>query len=186
MFKLVLLIALSVFSLKLLATNQHVHGQGKLLIAQDGQDWQLEFVIPMADLLGFEHVAETAQQKNSIDALIKKIENVSEVLSLSETCSLISVQHSLDDMHPSHEHASHDSYMHEHKHDHDHKHEDEHAHKDVSITYVYACESEVELINIKVFEWAKSLEKLNAQWITNQGQGSTMLTASSTTLRLGS
>jgi hypothetical protein len=58
MFRRGLLMAFLCLSCQAVVAQKHVHGDGQLLIAQDQQQWQFQFILPAADLLGFEYVAE--------------------------------------------------------------------------------------------------------------------------------
>src|SRR5690606_41217224 len=48
----------------------HVHGQGTLAVAIEGNNVQIEFVAPGMDIVGFEHKADTARQKRAVTAAL--------------------------------------------------------------------------------------------------------------------
>ena len=53
--------------------QKHVHGEGELLIAQEGNVLQMQFIIPAADALGFEHQTANSSDKNAIDVLAQQL-----------------------------------------------------------------------------------------------------------------
>lgn len=161
----------SVFLLFISTTSfaqKHVHGQGQLLIAQEGEQWQFEFILPAADILGFEHSPETQAQKEKLLYVINKVENVEQILRFPPHCTVISANHSLDqfaneknshqDNHTNekehhhdhvnkntdghkHAHTKSDAHKHEHKHEHNHGQSHEHdAHNDshADVSLVYS------------------------------------------------
>lgn len=82
------------FSLSLLATGAvaeeakhrqlgpHVHGQGTLDLAIEGNKIQMELVSPGMDIVGFEHVASTPEQKVAIEKAKLELANVLAVFKL--------------------------------------------------------------------------------------------------------
>ena len=52
--------------------QQHVHGQGELLVSQEGSMLHLQLVLPAADALGFEHEPETTEQLSSQNLLAER------------------------------------------------------------------------------------------------------------------
>ena len=73
--KKTILFALSACASPLLADGKreldaHEHGVGVLNIAMEGSDIAMEFHAPGADIVGFEHPAETAQDHAAIDQAI--------------------------------------------------------------------------------------------------------------------
>ncbi|MFM2640723.1 DUF2796 domain-containing protein [Vibrio chagasii] len=116
----------------------HVHGQVEVNIAQDGQELLVEVTAPGADVVGFEHAPETAEQKKIFEQAIAQLNKPDELFSFNNancTLKFKSVSNTLEgdhDEHEGHDHAEHghnDHEGHDHaKHDHDeHDHDD---HKD--------------------------------------------------------
>jgi hypothetical protein len=54
----------------------HVHGQGTLDIAIEGNKVEMELVAPGMDIVGFEHVASTDEQKSAVATAKKKLSDV--------------------------------------------------------------------------------------------------------------
>ncbi|WP_135382121.1 zinc uptake protein ZrgA [Vibrio tasmaniensis] len=121
----------------------HVHGKVEVNIAQDGQELLVEVTAPGADVVGFEHAPETAEQKKVFEQAIAQLNKPDELFGFKNaSCTLKfkSVTNTLEgdhDDHEGHDHAEHDHDDHkghdhaEHDHD-DHKGHDhaEHDHDD--------------------------------------------------------
>ncbi|PTO92442.1 DUF2796 domain-containing protein [Vibrio sp. 10N.286.48.B8] len=122
----------------------HVHGQVEVNIAQDGQELLVEITAPGADVVGFEHDPETAEQKKVFEQAIAQLNKPDELFSFNNaSCTLKfkSVTNTLEgdhDEHEGHDHAEHGHEDHkdhaEHDHDdhkdHDHAEHDHDDHKD--------------------------------------------------------
>jgi len=137
--------------------QKHVHGEGELLIAQEGSLLQMQFIIPAADALGFEHQAASSSDKNAINVLAQQLKNSSHAIDIKGQCILQSTENSL-----AHSHSEHD----------------EHDHHNVEATYNFNCKTPVIGFSVTLFNLMPSLNALNVQWISNTGQGSTEVTRS--------
>jgi hypothetical protein len=140
--------------------QKHVHGEGELLIAQEGNVLQMQFIIPAADALGFEHKAANSSDKNAINVLAQQLKNSSHAIDIKGQCILQSTENSL-----AHSHIEHDEH-------------DEHDHHNVEATYNFNCKTPVIGFSVTLFNLMPSLNALNVQWISNTGQGSTEVTRS--------
>ncbi|MDN2669163.1 DUF2796 domain-containing protein [Vibrio sp. 14N.309.X.WAT.E.F5] len=121
----------------------HVHGKVEVNIAQDGQELLVEVTAPGADVVGFEHAPETAEQKKVFEQAIAQLNKPEELFGFNNagcTLKFKSVTNTLEgdhDDHEGHDHTEHDHDDHkghdhaEHDHD-DHKGHDhaEHDHDD--------------------------------------------------------
>ncbi|WP_394141642.1 DUF2796 domain-containing protein [Vibrio chagasii] len=112
----------------------HVHGQVEVNIAQDGQELLVEVTAPGADVVGFEHAPETAEQKKVFEQAIAQLNKPDELFSFNNancTLKFKSVSNTLEgdhDEHEGHDHAEHDHHDHE-GHDHaEHDHDDHKGH----------------------------------------------------------
>lgn len=132
--------------------QKHVHGEGELLIAQEGGVLQMQFIIPAANALGFEHQVASSADKNTIDVLAQQLKNSSRAIDINGQCILQSTENSLAH-----------SY-------------DEHHHHNVEATYNFNCKTAVLGFSVTLFKLMPSLNALNVQWISNAGQGSTEVT----------
>ncbi|CAH6823403.1 Zinc-binding protein [Vibrio chagasii] len=113
----------------------HVHGQVEVNIAQDGQELLVEVTAPGADVVGFEHAPETAEQKKVFEQAIAQLNKPDELFSFNNancTLKFKSVSNTLEsdhDEHEGHDHEGHDHAEHDHDDHKDHDH-DEHDHDD--------------------------------------------------------
>ncbi|CAH7325940.1 Zinc-binding protein [Vibrio chagasii] len=116
----------------------HVHGQVEVNIAQDGQELLVEVTAPGADVVGFEHAPETAEQKKVFEQAIAQLNKPDELFSFNNancTLKFKSVSNTLESDHNEHEghdHEGHDHAKHDHDDhkDHDHAEHDHDDHKD--------------------------------------------------------
>ena len=171
-----------------LGAQDHVHGAGQLMIAQDGNTWFAHITVPAADVLGFEHAAKTTQQRDAIKALREKLKDSKNVVRFDGECSLtsyaIEMPEAGDDTHHDHGHnddhqdahhdADHDHNHHEHEH-HDQEKGQNDYHGDVSVQYYFSCDKSVTQANVPLLTWASSITRLNTQWITEKGTSATSL-----------
>lgn len=157
--------------------NVHVHGQGQLLIAQDGQQWQLQFLLPAADIIGFEHEAQTLEEKQALARFLQRVEGVNTLFVLPSSCSINDFSHSLMRQSKASEddHSAHTSNEKKHTHGHKHDNHQQDNHKDIELSYTFTCQKTPQAFEVSLFTWATSLTTLQAQWITNKGQGATIL-----------
>ncbi|HGY9583228.1 TPA: DUF2796 domain-containing protein [Vibrio harveyi] len=125
----------------------HVHGHVEFNIAQDGKDLLIEITSPGADIVGFEHAPENAEQENALNNAIAALKDTNKLFAINQQAKCViedvHVAHTLGEEshegHDHHDHEGHDHDKHDHeghdhdKHDHnkhkDHDH-DEHAHDD--------------------------------------------------------
>ncbi|MFA0012439.1 DUF2796 domain-containing protein [Vibrio lentus] len=108
----------------------HVHGKVEVNIAQDGQELLVEVTAPGADVVGFEHAPETAEQKKAFEQAIAQLNKPEELFGFNNaSCTLKfkSVTNTLEDDHDDHEGHDHAEGEHDEHKDHDHA---EHDHDD--------------------------------------------------------
>ena len=182
MFRRGLLMASLCLSYQSAVAQKHVHGEGQLLIAQEQQKWQFQFLLPATDLLGFEHIPDSVEQRQQLKNIVSKIESVEEMIRLPTYCTLVSMTHSLADFA-----ARSLSSTHAHSHKQEtathgnHGHLGEHL--DVNFTYIFNCKEDPDSAEVSVLDWVSSLETLDTQWITNNQQGAAQLKPSSNIVR---
>ncbi|MHA2739078.1 zinc uptake protein ZrgA [Vibrio harveyi] len=119
----------------------HVHGHVEFNIAQDGKDLLIEITSPGADVVGFEHAPENAEQENALNNAIAALKDTNKLFAINQQAKCViedvHVAHTLGEEshegHDHHDHEGHDHDKHDHeghdhdKHDHDHDHD---KHKD--------------------------------------------------------
>ncbi|WP_052880343.1 zinc uptake protein ZrgA [Vibrio coralliirubri] len=113
--------------------DAHVHGQVEVNIAQDGQELLVEVTAPGADVVGFEHAPETAEQKKVFEQAIAQLNKPEELFSFNNaSCTLKfkSVANTLEGDHDDHEGHDHAEHGHDDHEGHDHADHAEHGHDD--------------------------------------------------------
>lgn len=113
--------------------DAHVHGEGSLDIAIDGGAVTLILAAPGADIVGFEHPAETAEDRAAIEAAIADLARPLDlfVLPAAAGCTVRAAEVSLE----GEAEAAED-------HDHDHDHADDHGagtHTEFHAEYALSC-----------------------------------------------
>lgn len=136
----------------------HKHGHGQAFIAQENNQWVIELIMPAADILGFEHAAETKQQKETLSRFQDTVQTPENFVKLPVHCKPVSVNISL----PSDENG-------EHRHS-------ELDHSNVELSFEYRCQSTIESISFPILKTYGSLASLSVEWITENGQGAQNIT----------
>ncbi len=157
--------------------DAHVHGLSNLALAIEENVIEMEFSSPAINLVGFEHQATTQQDIEMIKRAKLKLQQYNELYTfIGARCSIesssINVSNILDD------NPKNSNKTHEDKHHHEHSHNDESdTHSEVIANYRFSCKNLTTLKSIKVslFEYFSSIDKVNAMWVTDEGQGSVIL-----------
>ena len=167
--------------------DAHEHGVGELNIAIDGNQIAMELHAPGADIVGFEHAAESAQDRAAIETAVATLARPLALFGLpaDAECTVTQASAELEsEEHDEHEGA--DDHDHEHDHDdhadhddhddhadhgdgHDHDehaeddHEGEATHSEFHAAYMFDCArpdaiTEIEFTYFDVFENARELE----------------------------
>ncbi|MDA0152927.1 DUF2796 domain-containing protein [Vibrio sp. Makdt] len=183
----------------------HVHGQVEVNIAQDGQELLVEVTAPGADVVGFEHAPETAEQKKVFEQAIAQLNKPDELFSFNNancTLKFKSVSNTLEsdhDEHEGHDHEGHDHAEHDHddhkdhdhaEHDHDdHKDHDHHDHEghdhsegghgEFTVEYHYQCSdvAKLDTVNTQWFSKFSNTEKMTVNLLTDTAQVQEVLNA---------
>ncbi|MFZ3420054.1 zinc uptake protein ZrgA [Vibrio harveyi] len=114
----------------------HVHGHVEFNIAQDGKDLLIEITSPGADVVGFEHAPENAEQENALNNAIAALKDTNKLFAINQQAKCViedvHVAHTLEEeSHEGHDHHDHDHEGHDHDHEgHDHDKHDHDKHKD--------------------------------------------------------
>lgn len=185
----------------------HVHGQGQLNLAIDGGELEIELIAPGADIVGFEHDANTAEDKAAVESAAAKLEDAMAILGIpaAAECILeeVEIESALledgdhdhddhkdehghkDDDHDDHAHKDEDGHKDEHDHD-DHDKKDGEQHAEFHAHYHFDCGAPAELTHLDLgyFKQFPNAEELDVQAITASGQISTELTAEKARLDL--
>ncbi|ANQ25303.1 zinc-binding protein [Vibrio natriegens] len=184
--------------------DAHEHGHVEFNIAQDGKDLLVEITAPGADVVGFEHAPENAEQEQQLKQAVAKLEDTSSLFTINSQaeCDIadVHVEHTLGGAHDEHEGHDHDEHHDEHKgHDHsdhdEHEHHDDHAdhddhegheghdhdahssHGEFSAQYRFNCEKVSDLSSIKTawFNQFPNTESVSVNLFTDTTQSATSL-----------
>ncbi|EJG1708306.1 DUF2796 domain-containing protein [Vibrio parahaemolyticus] len=181
--------------------SAHVHGHVEFNIAQDGSDLLLEITAPGADVVGFEHAPENAEQEKTLQHAVATLEDSNALFAINPQaqCEIeeVHVEHSLGGQHEEHEHHDHDGHDHdEHahhdhdKHEHDghegHAHSEHSDHGEFTVQYRFHCAQVGELSRIQTdwFNQFPSTESVNVNLFTDTTQSATSLTKSNTQIAI--
>ncbi|EIW7862367.1 DUF2796 domain-containing protein [Vibrio parahaemolyticus] len=176
--------------------SAHVHGHVEFNIAQDGSDLLLEITAPGADVVGFEHAPENAEQEKTLQHAIATLEDSNALFAINPQaqCEIeeVHVEHTLGGQHEEHEHHDHEGYDHdEHAHhDHDghegHDHSEHSDHGEFTVQYRFHCAQVGELSHIQTdwFNQFPSTESVNVNLFTDTTQSATSLTKSNTQIAI--
>ncbi|MDW2132765.1 DUF2796 domain-containing protein, partial [Vibrio sp. 2129(2023)] len=179
----------------------HVHGHVEFNIAQDGSDLLLEITAPGADVVGFEHAPENAEQEKTLQHAVATLEDSNTLFAINPQaqCEIeeVHVEHTLGGQHEEHEHHDHEGHDHdEHahhdhdKHDHDshegHDHSEHSDHGEFTVQYRFHCAQVGELSRIQTdwFNQFPSTESVNVNLFTDTTQSATSLTKSNTQIAI--
>ncbi|MBE4180625.1 DUF2796 domain-containing protein [Vibrio parahaemolyticus] len=181
--------------------SAHVHGHVEFNIAQDGSDLLLEITAPGADVVGFEHAPENAEQEKTLQHAVATLEDSNALFAINPQaqCEIeeVHVEHSLGGLHEEHEHHDHEGHDHdEHahhdhdKHEHDghegHDHSEHSDHGEFTVQYRFHCAQVGELSRIQTdwFNQFPSTESVNVNLFTDTTQSATSLTKSNTQIAI--
>ncbi|ELB2006238.1 DUF2796 domain-containing protein [Vibrio parahaemolyticus] len=181
--------------------SAHVHGHVEFNIAQDGSDLLLEITAPGADVVGFEHAPENAEQEKTLQHAVATLEDSNALFAINPQaqCEIeeVHVEHSLGGQHEEHEHHDHEGHDHdEHahhdhdKHEHDghegHDHSEHSDHGEFTVKYRFHCAQVGELSRIQTdwFNQFPSTESVNVNLFTDTTQSATSLTKSNTQIAI--
>ncbi|EJG1873075.1 DUF2796 domain-containing protein [Vibrio parahaemolyticus] len=165
--------------------SAHVHGHVEFNIAQDGSDLLLEITAPGADVVGFEHAPENAEQEKTLQHAVATLEDSNALFAINPQaqCEIeeVHVEHSLGGQHEEHEHHDHEG------HDHDeHDHSEHSDHGEFTVQYRFHCAQVGELSHIQTdwFNQFPSTESVNVNLFTDTTQSATSLTKSNTQIAI--
>ncbi|EHH2482086.1 DUF2796 domain-containing protein [Vibrio parahaemolyticus] len=176
--------------------SAHVHGHVEFNIAQDGSDLLLEISAPGADVIGFEHAPENAEQEKTLQHAVATLEDSNALFAINPQaqCEIeeVHVEHTLGGQHEEHEHHDHEGHDHdEHAHhDHDshegHDHSEHSDHGEFTVQYRFHCAQVGELSRIQTdwFNQFPSTESVNVNLFTDTTQSAISLTKSNTQIAI--
>ena len=149
----------------------HVHGVAELTLALEGEYLELMLTSAAMSIVGFEHRASAPEQARAVADAETTLRNASEVFNFTGTrCSPSSV---LVDMSAVMEAGTHEEHG-----------EHQESHTDISARYKYNCDDTADLQSLRFGAGTLPflLEKINVMWVSDRGQGATVLTADNQTI----
>ncbi|EGR1392322.1 DUF2796 domain-containing protein [Vibrio parahaemolyticus] len=174
--------------------SAHVHGHVEFNIAQDGSDLLLEITAPGADVVGFEHAPENAEQEKTLQHAVATLEDSNTLFAINPQaqCEIeeVHVEHSLGGQHEEHEHHDHEGHDHDEHAHHDghegHDHSEHSDHGEFTAQYRFHCAQVGELSRIQTdwFNQFPSTESVNVNLFTDTTQSATSLTKSNTQIAI--
>ena len=170
--------------------SAHVHGHVEFNIAQDGSDLLLEITAPGADVVGFEHAPENAEQEKTLQHAVATLEDSNALFAINPQaqCEIeeVHVEHTLGGQHEEHEHHDHEGHDHDEHAHHDHDHSEHSDHGEFTVQYRFHCAQVGELSHIQTdwFNQFPSTESVNVNLFTDTTQSATSLTKSNTQIAI--
>ena len=150
--------------------NKHEHGVGELNIAIDSNMIALEFMLPGADIVGFEYKAKSDEDLAKIENALLVLENYENLFALTKNskCVLADLDYHLSgeehDEHADEEHDEHADKEHE-------EHADEESHTEFYAKYSFKCDN-IKLLDKVEFSYFKSFpnsSELEVQFVSDIG-----------------
>ena len=165
----------------------HEPGHGHLTLVLDGNQLMIELQAPAADLVGFEHAANTDEEKAQYAKAVARLQQPDALFRFDPAAGCKLTQQELQAAKEDHDHEH--EHEHEHEHDkadgaHDEHHHDDAGHADMGAMYTYTCATPAKLTGLEatLFSLYPSLEKLSVQGILPTGQTAAELTPSANKL----
>ena len=163
----------------------HEHGVGNLNIVLQADEIEFELEIPSENIVGFEHLPETPQEKNKVQEAVSKLRQGNRLFAFPKGTGCRLEKADIDSSligKDNHSHEKHDN----HNHDDSHQHQEEETsggggHSEFSAIYHFDCDKmdQMNYVIIEFFSFFPSTEKMRVQFVHPNGQGATEITAGS-------
>jgi hypothetical protein len=164
--------------------DAHVHGSASLNLVIDNGELEIEFESPAANIVGFEHAAESGADKAAIENALRILRNPDAMFGLpaSADCKPGQLEAELHGHDEAHDHEkSHDEHEHENEQRYDEQHEghdheahgdhgDEHSEFHAHYHFECANSADVTEIALPLFQRFPAIEEIHLQAITPWGQ----------------
>ena len=154
----------------------HVHGTGELQVAVDSNTLTLELHAPLENLLGFEHAARTASEREAVKAMTAKLERPEMLFKLPKAASCTARPTRIES--PLGAASATGAHMDPNKNG-----SDDHA--DLSATFSFICTriDKLDSIDVAIFTAFPATRTLNAAVIGPRGQSAATLTPNQRVIR---
>ncbi len=170
----------------------HQHGQGTLYIAIDGDKAGFEMRVPGADVVGFEHAANTDAEKTALAAAKEFLGAPLKVVKLPKAANCVVeksfVHYTKDPEHAAHHEKEHDKEHHSGHHGKHHEghagHQEGHAEFHVGFELTCLAPENLKLIQFGYFDQFPNAQSLQVKIATGAGQKQVNVTRQQPTLDL--
>ena len=150
--------------------DKHEHGVGELNIAIDGSLAEFEFMLPGADIVGFEYEAKSDEDLAKIENALLVLENYENLFALTKNskCVLADLDYHLSgeehDEHADEEHDEHADEEHE-------EHAEEESHTEFYAKYSFKCDDikQLDKVEFSYFKNFPNSSELEVQFISDIG-----------------
>lgn len=154
------------------AQDAHVHGIGDMNVAIEGSRVDIEIEGPGDNFVGFEHAAETVEERSALGATERRLRLPATLLVLPQAAKCVLRKVDLDipapaAIGPGQGHSTHDH------------HHQEDRHGDWRARYVFACAAPAALASIRMAPWFAAFpttRELRVQVMSSFGQSGLTLT----------
>lgn len=154
----------------------HAHGIAELTIALEGNRLEMIFTSPAMSLVGFEHKTSNPQHIAAVAKAAMALGDAEALFTLKGTnCAADDAQVDMSAVTASIEPETQKTPD---AHDHHGTDDEEGSHADISAHYSYTCADIADLQSLRLGpgKLPFSLEEVNVMWVSEQGQGATVLT----------
>jgi hypothetical protein len=170
--------ATPVFAEETRQLDAHEHGVGQLNIAFDGQQIAMELHVPGADIVGFEYVAESAQDRAVVDTAVATLANPLKLFALTDAagCSVVQAAAGLEsegehdehegehgEEHADKEHAHEEHAEEGHAKEEHEDHANEAGHTEFHAEYLLTCADPSAIVDINFFYFKSFLNALEVE-----------------------
>ena len=142
--------------------DKHEHGVGELNIAIDGSLAEFEFMLPGADIVGFEYEAKSDEDLAKIENALLVLENYENLFALTKNskCVLADLDYHLS----GEEHDEHADEEHE-------EHADEESHTEFYAKYSFKCDNikQLDKVEFSYFKTFPNSSELEVQFVSDIG-----------------
>ena len=179
--------------------DSHEHGAANVMLAMEGEKFQLNFEVPSDSLIGFEHLPKSQDQRKNFNIAIRTLSEPSKLFSIpaKAECILVgvNVSQSLFSSEGGHDHDKKDDhghdekgfwdslFGHDEKDDHGHDEKDDHGHdksekseihSEFHSKYQWNCHhlDDLDSIGTQLMDIFPRIEEIRVSWIAENGQGS--------------
>jgi Protein of unknown function (DUF2796) len=180
----------------------HVHGVGTLNLVQEGNRVHIELEIPGMDIVGFEHQARTASQKQAVKDAVAVLKQGDALFRLNAeaTCALdtagveVAMMDGEDQGEHGHKAKAEPHEAGQHKAHGDHHKDDKHAaesgesHAEFHAEYVFTCASpdRLQQLHVTLFDKFQGAQSLQVQAVTARQQSAQQIHREASVVRFDS